>query len=173
MKTLTKMLLALIILISIFVAVLRLGCFAYPKDYNYLVREYSKRYEVDNELVFSVIKAESNFDKNATSKKGAIGLMQIMPQTGKWVAENIGMENYSPDLLYEPEINIEIGCYYLSYLIDLYENDTICALCAYNAGPSNVDKWLKNGKIDKIDFPETEKYVREVTKNIKIYDFLY
>lgn len=165
---------------AIFVGVLRLGCLIYPKDYQLTVKKYAKMYDVPDEIVFSVIKAESNYDENAQSPKGAVGLMQIMEPTGKWAAEKLEREEFSKELLYDPVINIEIGCFYLSYLLDLYGGDIKNALAAYNAGPSNVDKWLadekcsKNGKnLDHIPFSETEQYVKKVMRNIKIYDFLY
>ena len=153
---------------------LRLLCFIYPNNYVLSVKKYAKMYDVPQELVFSVIKAESNFDKNAVSLKGAVGLMQIMGTTGEWVAKKIEMDDFSKELLYEPDVNIEIGCFYLSYLLDLYKDDEKCALAAYNAGPANVDKWLTEQKtLEKIPFSETREYVKKVTKNIKIYDFLY
>lgn len=174
MKNLQKVLVILIVLISLVIGLLRLLCFVYPNNYVLSVKKYAKMYDVPQELVFSVIKAESNFDKNAVSKKGAIGLMQIMVPTGEWVAEKIKMNDFKKELLYEPDVNIEIGCFYLSYLLDLYKNNEKCALAAYNAGPANVDKWLKGQKtLEKIPFSETEEYVKKVTKNIKIYDFLY
>lgn len=174
MEKLQKILVALIILISLVIGVLRLLCFVYPNTYVLSVKKYAKMYDVPQELVFSVIKAESNFDKNAKSLKGAVGLMQIMEPTGKWVAEKIEINDFKKENLFEPDVNIEIGCFYLSYLLDLYKNDQKCALAAYNAGPANVDKWLKSQKtLEKIPFPETEEYVKKVTKNIKIYDFLY
>lgn len=174
MKKLQKVLVVLIILISFVIGMARLMCFIYPNNYVLSVTKYAKMYDVPQELVFSVIKAESNFDKNAKSKKGAIGLMQIMDTTGEWVAEKIEMDDFSKELLYEPDVNIEIGCFYISYLLDLYKNDEKCALAAYNAGPANVDKWLEGQKtLGKIPFSETEEYVKKVTKNIKIYDFLY
>ena len=180
MKHLQKILVYLIILISLVIGVLRLSCFIYPKDYELTVKKYARLYDIPDELVFSVIKAESNYDKNATSKKGATGLMQIMPETGVWAAEKISIEDFSPERLYEPDLNIEIGCFYLSYLLDLYSGNVQNALAAYNAGPANVDKWLKNeeysknGKdLYKIPFDETNDYVKKVMGNIKIYDFLY
>ena len=174
MEKLQKVLVALIILISLVIGVMRLLCFAYPNNYVLSVKKYAKIYDVPQELVFSIIKAESNFDKNAVSKKGAIGLMQIMEPTGEWVAEKIEMNDFKKENLFEPDVNIEIGCFYISYLLDLYKNDKKCALAAYNAGPANVDKWLKSQRtLEKIPFPETEEYVKKVTKNIKIYDFLY
>ena len=169
-----KILVALIILISITIGALRLLCFLYPNNYSIAVKKYSHMYDVPDELVFSVIKAESKFDKDVVSKKGAVGLMQIMEKTGEWASEKIGKVDYSRKSLYEPEVNIEIGCFYLSYLLDLYEGDIRCAVAAYNAGPANVDKWISDKKtLDEIPFSETEEYVKKVMKNIKIYDFLY
>lgn len=180
MKKIQSALVCLIILISLVVGTLRFLCFLYPNDYELTVKKYAKIYDVPEKIVFSVIKTESNYDKNALSKKGAVGLMQIMESTGDWAAKKIGIENFSPEQLYEPDVNIEIGCFYLSYLLDLYSNNTKCALAAYNAGPANVDKWLldkeysKDKKtLEKIPYPETENYVKKVMGDIKIYDFLY
>lgn len=180
MKKIQTALVCLIILTSLTLGVLRLGCFIYPKDYELTVKKYAKIYDVPQELVFSVIKAESNYDKNAKSPKGAMGLMQIMGATGDWAAKKIAIEDFREERLFEPDVNIEIGCFYLSYLLDVYSHNTKNALAAYNAGPANVDKWLmdkeysKNGKdLEKIPFEETDDYVKKVMGNIKIYDFLY
>ena len=180
MKKIQSLLVCLIILISLVVGSLRFLCFLYPNDYELTVKKYAKIYDIPPQLVFSVIKTESNYDKVAISPKGAIGLMQIMASTGEWAAQKIKIENFSPESLLEPDVNIEIGCFYLSYLLDLYSNNTKCALAAYNAGPSNVDKWLLDNEcskdkktLEKIPFPETENYVKKVMGSIKIYDFLY
>ena len=180
MRNIVKILVCLIILASLITGVLRFTCFIYPKDYELTVKKYAKLYDIPDELVFSVIKAESNYDKFAKSKKGAMGLMQIMPSTGEWASQKIAIEGFTPELLFMPDVNIEIGCFYLSYLLDLYSDNTQNALAAYNAGPANVDKWLldtnysKNGKtLDKIPFDETDDYVKKVMRSIKIYDFLY
>ncbi len=180
MKRFKLVLVYFIILISFVIGILRIGCFIYPNDYELAVKKYAKIYDVPKELVFSVIKAESNYNKNATSPKGAMGLMQIMENTGFWAAEKIGIEDFSKKRLYEPEVNIEIGTFYLSHLMDLYSENVKTAVAAYNAGPANVDKWLRekscsrDGKnLDKIPFDETRHYVEKVMRNIKIYDFLY
>lgn len=177
---LVKFMVFLIVVATLLIGVLRIGCFLYPKDYELTVKKFAEMYDVPSEVVFSVIKAESNYDENAKSSKGAIGLMQIMEPTGKWAAEKMGKEEFSEYLLYDPVINIEIGCFYLSYLMDLYAGNLENALAAYNAGPKNVDKWLKdknyskNGKVlDNIPFSETDDYVKKVMRNIKIYDILY
>ena len=180
MKKIQSVLVCIIMLISLVVGTLRFLCLLYPNDYELAVKKYAKIYDVPPELVFSVIKAESNYEEHALSKKGAVGLMQIMESTGDWAAKKLSIENFSRERLYEPDVNIEIGCFYLSYLLDLYSHDTKCVLAAYNAGPANVDKWLlddaysKDKKtLQKIPYSETENYVKKVMGNIKIYDFLY
>ena len=177
MKKLTKLLLGVIILITLIVGVLRFMCFLYPNEYKTSVNKYSNMYDLSDELVYAVIRAESKFDENAVSAKGAVGLMQIMEPTGDWAAEKIGLDSVD---LYDPDTNIHIGCFYLAYLLDMYDEDLKCTLAAYNAGQTNVNQWLedekysKDGKnLDKIPFDETEKYVEKVTNNIKKYGFLY
>ena len=159
---------------------MRVLCFLYPVDYKSTVEEFSDMYDVSEDLVYAVIKAESNFDEEAVSKKGAVGLMQITEDTGRWAAEKRGKEEFSKELLYDPVINVWIGCFYLSYLSDLYDGNIENVLAAYNAGPANVDKWLNDksysndGKeLFKIPFRETSNYVKTVKLNVKIYDFLY
>ena len=160
--------------LCVIVILCRAMCFVYPKKYEADVKKYARMYDIDEELIFSVIKAESNFNKNAVSKKGAVGLMQIMGDTALWVSERIGISDYSEENLTLPDKNIEIGAYYLSYLLDLYDDDVKCALAAYNAGPANVNEWLNGTKIlREIPFPETEKYVKKAQRYIKIYRLLY
>jgi len=180
LKKILKLFVILIAISAVIVGILRVACIFYPTEHKLTVEKYAQMYGIEEELVYAVIKAESNFDESAVSQKGAVGLMQIMESTGEWAAEKIGLNNYTKESLYNPEINIEIGCFYLSYLLDLYGNDVRCAVAAYNAGQANVDKWLgdemysKDGKsLDKIPFGETAKYVKKVMGNVKIYDFLY
>ena len=158
----------------------RAMCFVHPKKYEADVKKYARMYDIDEVLIFSVIKAESNFDKNAVSKKGAVGLMQVMEDTAAWVSDRIGIESFSKEDLFLPDKNIEIGAYYLSYLLDLYDDNVECALAAFNAGPGNVDVWLKDAQysqdgktLKEIPFPETENYVKKTQRYIKIYRLLY
>ena len=175
-----KVLVSLLAVVCTIVILCRAMCFVYPKKYEAEVKKYARMYDIDEELIFSVIKAESNFDSTAVSKKGAVGLMQIMEDTAIWVSDRIGISDFSESDLYLPDKNIEIGAYYLSYLLDMYDDDVQCVLAAYNAGLGNVDEWLKdtqyspNGKtLQKIPFPETEKYVKKAQRYIKIYELLY
>lgn len=152
--------------------------YLYPMKYSQEIISYAEIYNVDSALVASVINTESNFDEKAKSKKGAIGLMQIMPSTAEWVAGKIGLE-YNEENLYNGNYNIEIGTFYLSYL-NSYFNDEKLALCAYNAGIGNVKSWLANeeystdGKsLSKIPYNETKKYLNKVYKNYHYYKNKY
>lgn len=152
--------------------------YLYPMKYSQEIISYAEIYNVDSALVASVINTESNFDEKAKSKKGAIGLMQIMPSTAEWVAGKIGLE-YNEENLYNGNYNIEIGTFYLSYL-NSYFNDEKLALCAYNAGIGNVKSWLANEEystdsksLAKIPYNETKNYLNKVYKNYHYYKNKY
>jgi soluble lytic murein transglycosylase len=151
----------------------------YKKDYSQYVEKYSKQYNVDEELVYAVIKAESNFDEGATSRKGACGLMQLLDGTAREVAENSIIEYESAETLYNPEINIQLGIKYFSSLKKQF-GCTELALAAYNAGSGNVTEWIRNGtlkddgsNIENIPFKETNLYVRKVLNVYEKYKNLY
>lgn len=154
----------------------------YPKKYEEIVSLYAKEYNVDENLICAVIKAESNFDENAVSNKNALGLMQIMEETAKDVAKKsnieLNQENIKEDIL-NANNNIKIGTKYLSILLDKYKNIEL-SLAAYNAGTGNVDNWIekkilnKDGSnIENIPYKETNMYVRKILQNYKIYNRLY
>ena len=144
--------------------------FVYPKKYKNYVTFYAAENNLDSALVYAVIKAESNFDKNATSKSGAMGLMQLMPTTAKWIAEELG-DDYSEVNLYNPETNVRYGCFYLKYLFERF-SDVDAVVCAYNAGESVVKNWLDDNDTiseSKIDYPETKAYLKRVKGFYKVY----
>lgn len=152
----------------------------YPLIYQGIIKEYSEIYDVDPYLIAAIINVESKYDKNAVSNKGARGLMQISPITGRWAAEELGIDNFHLDMLFEPEINIMIGVWYLDILSSEFDGNMQLILAAYNAGSGNVDNWLKDqrysqdGKsLSRIPFEETREYVDRVIKGIKIYQLLY
>ena len=137
-------------------------------------------FKLNRYLVAAVIHCESRNIKDARSYKGAIGLMQIMPPTGEWIAEKLGIENYTEAMLLEPKHNIRFGCWYLKYLSDRYDDGDIDkVLAAYNAGPGNVEKWLNNdeysqeGRLTSIPFKATENYVEKVGYAAGKYEELY
>ncbi len=153
--------------------------YAFPYKYKDVVDEYSKEYNLNPLFVLSIIKAESKFNPDAHSHKGAYGLMQITEDTGKWIADQMGIQNFSGDMLYDENLNIKMGCWYLNNLYQEF-GDRDLVISAYNAGRGNVQKWLKdhnyskNGKdIHNIPFPETENYVKKVNIYYKIYKYLY
>lgn len=154
--------------------------YLYPYDYQDTINFYADRYEVDRNLVASVILAESKFRQDATSVHGARGLMQIMPETGSWIATQIEDDSFSVDKLYNVNMNIKYGTWYLSELQTEFEGNEVLALAAYNAGRGNVYEWMEkyhwniNFKdYTKIPFPETREYVKRVLENKKHYNKLY
>lgn len=136
-------------------------------------------FSLDPCLVASVIHVESSNRAAAVSPKGAVGLMQIMPSTGEWIAGKLGMTDYSEEKLTDPLINIRLGCWYLRYLSDKYGGLERTALSAYNAGPGNVDKWLNDpmygdGKrLISIPYAETAAYADKVLSAKEKYSELY
>ena len=154
----------------------------YPKTYQEIVSTYQEKYNIEESLIFAVIKAESNFKKDAISNRNARGVMQLMEETAKDVARKnnikLNTENMEEELC-DVEKNIEIGTCYLAMLIQRYENKEV-ALAAYNAGIGTVDGWIEKGIIQKdgtdienIPYKETNNYVRKILRDYKIYEDLY
>lgn len=151
----------------------------YPLKYSEIIKEQSEKYQLDPYLVMAVISTESRFRENASSHRGAKGLMQITEETAKWCVEKFEIQADSKNI-YQPRINIEIGCAYLEFLIELFDGKTETALAAYNAGQGNVSLWLNDKKysadgktLTDIPFPETKEYVEKVLKRYEIYKKLY
>ncbi len=150
---------------------------SHPREFSEFVEKYSDKYKVPEKICYAVIKCESGFDSAAKSHSGAIGLMQIMPDTFEYLCSLEG-ENYETGMLYDPETNIRFGIYYLSIL---YERFGIweTAFAAYNCGPTRVSQWISEGKADEsgrlleIPIAETKQYVQKVTDAIEKYEILY
>lgn len=150
----------------------------YTKEYTEQVEKYSKEYNVDTNLVYAVIKAESNFKPNAKSNKNAIGLMQLMEDTAKDLVKRVDLKISNEELkdkLYDVDININLGTKYLSILLERYGNVEI-AVTAYNAGIGTVDNWIEKdiiksdgSNIENIPYRETNNYVRKILRDYKIY----
>ena len=151
----------------------------YPKKYEDYVEKYSKEYNVDPLIVFSIIKAESNFKKDAKSSSGAKGLMQLMDATAEEMANKIDT-SIAEESLFEPEKNVMIGIRYYSELLKIYDGNMLLALTSYNAGIGNVNSWIAQGIIKKdgsdvenIPYKETNMYVRKIVNNYKMYQKIY
>lgn len=149
----------------------------FPYSYFSTVEKYCLMFDVDTSLAMALIKAESNFDKNAVSSANAKGLMQLTNDTFNYCNSHL---NITEADIFNPEDNIRAGVWYVSYLIKRYNGNTQNALAAYNAGASNVDKWLKNkdyssdGKtLDKIPFNETKNHSTKINNYKRIYEILY
>ena len=154
----------------------------YPFPYRSTVEEYSERYEVDRFLAIAVMKTESNFYEAARSHTGAVGLMQLMPETAAWIAYNLGEEHQIENMekLHDPETNIRYGTWYLAELEEEFNGNDVLALAAYNAGRGNVHHWIEeNGwtqnfsDVEKIPYEETRHYVKRVLHCREKYSELY
>lgn len=146
----------------------------YPLDFKDEIKASSAGYSLDKYMVCAVIYTESHFDKDAVSGPGAVGLMQIMPDTGAWAAGKMGLEGFTDDKLKDPETNIAIGCWYLKYLSDLFDGDMRKVLAGYNAGPNKVQDWVNSeGALGDIPYEETEQYLEKVLRYYEIYKGLY
>jgi len=152
----------------------------YPLLHNEIIEEYCAIYDVDKYLVHSIIRTESFYDENAVSQKGAMGLMQIMPETGRWIAEKLNLENFSDEDLFDCEKNIMMGVWYISYLSERFDGNLNNTIAAYNAGPTNVSKWLSEKNLSSdgknlidIPFEETKKYSEKVSSAYDMYLRIY
>ena len=153
----------------------------YPLGYLPLVQEKARYYDIDPILVLSVIRQESLFDPVALSRSSAYGLMQIIPSTGNAIAKELGID-ISSDMsrLFDPDINLTFGCFFLKGLLDRFEQNMVYALASYNAGPNAVTRWQKrfghleiDEFIENIPYGETRDYVKRIMKNYWIYKRIY
>lgn len=167
------------ILIIIIVNAVKLGVqTVYPRQYIDLVEENAEEFEIDKALLYAVIKTESGFDKNAVSSVGAMGLTQITPDTFQWLQTKTG-ESYEDEALFEPEISIYYGAYFLNMLLEEFDN-TETALAAYHAGRGRVNEWLADPRIspdgvvlENIPYEDTAGYVKRVMKITERYKNIY
>jgi len=139
----------------------------YPLHYQAIVRGHARNYGIDPALLAAVIYQESKFDTNAKSGSGAVGLMQLRPDTARGIAIRTGGSAFRVSDLSNPEINVRYGCWYLRHLYQKY-GDWQLVLAAYNAGQGNVDKWLSQQR-GEIPFAETRHYVDRVQDLRAIY----
>lgn len=180
--------------LAILLALIVLGCggwkiwqsdavqmrFVYMWDYQQDIITYSKKNHVDPFLVAAIIKNESGFDNKAVSHVGAVGLMQIMPETGRWIAEQMGLNDYKDENLYQTRTNIRMGCWYLGELEYEFKHNLALMLIAYNAGRGQTHAWMEKfswddnfNDLNAIPFPDTREYVTRVLQDRDKYYLLY
>ena len=155
----------------------RIKTLLYPKKYSAYVEKYAEEYNLDENLVYSIIKAESKFNEKALSRRGAKGLMQIADITRDWAIEELELND---DIdIYDPETNIRVGCWYLNTLYKEF-GKTELVIAAYNGGSGNVKKWLGDEEysndgenLHTIPFLETDRYITKVKKYYEQYNMLY
>lgn len=152
----------------------------FPIKYMQPIAAAANDYGFDPLIIASVVKVESGFNELAQSPKGARGLMQVMPETGAWAAEQMKLPEFDVEMLYEPELNLAIGTWYLRQLHRVFDGDEVIALAAYNAGQKRVQEWLDEGRwdgsedtLEDVPFEETRTYVRRVLTTHDIYTWLY
>ena len=142
----------------------------YPLRYEQIIRGHAANYRLDPALLAAVVYVESRFDPNARSDAGALGLMQLLPETAEGIALRTGGMRFVVADLGDPEINVRYGSWYLDHLRHRY-GDMRMALAAYHAGQGNVDRWRRDRL--GIAFPETRGYVAEVERLRRLYADAY
>jgi len=153
----------------------------FPILYEEILTKYAEKNNIDRSWVFGIVRAESAFIEDISSPVGALGLMQVMPKTGRSVAKMIGLKNFKKSKLRKAETNVPIGSAYMKMMLDKFDKNTVLATAAYNAGPHRVSKWLPKKTcieepdvwIELIPFNETRKYVRRVLYFSNIYDWRF
>lgn len=141
-----------------------------------MIRRYAREYDVNPSMISAVIARESHYDPYAESGVGARGLMQIMEDTGKWIASRQGNKDYQYEHLFDPDLNIRFGAWYLAYLSDIYQGNPVMIAAAYHAGSNNVNLWaLKYADderyltMEQIPTEDTKDYVRKVMNAYAVY----
>ncbi len=169
-----------IVLVTLFIKKDNLKRMKYSLEYDNYVQKYAEEHDMDPLFIHSVIFAESNHNPDAISNRGAVGLMQIMPETGYWISSKMGEKDFGENDLKDPETNIKMGTWLLNYLMDEFNDNEKSVLAAYNAGIGNVQEWLKNYEyssdgqnLDNIPFRETEEYVEKIRNAYASYKELY
>lgn len=155
----------------------------YPVRYEPQIRAYAGAYSLDPALVAALVQVESGGNARAVSGVGAMGLMQIMPDTGRWISRKLGAKGgFQPEALFDADTALLYGCWYLSYLFGLFGGETTCAVAAYHAGQGAVRGWLSDSAYSSDgrtlsafpdDAPRTRNYVSKVKKAYEYYQKAY
>lgn len=154
----------------------------YPLTYKKEVSKYGAKFGIDPMWIRSIMREESHFKADILSRSNAHGLMQVLPTTGKWIADKLGEKKFNKNKLWDPELNIRYGSWYLKYLSDLFKGDIFLATAAYNGGQGNIQRKVEAGpykdlpvleRLDKVPLAETRDYYKKVMGSYWNYTRLY
>jgi len=152
----------------------------YPLEHVDAIRDGARRYDLEPSLVAAVVYAESRFDEHARSSQGAVGLMQILPETAEQIARESGGVSFTAADLEDPRVNVRYGCYYLRQALDAFDGDVRAAVASYNAGMGAVSEWRAEAAADghelrprDLPYPETRAYVKKVLEARRVYRETY
>jgi len=152
----------------------------FPRPYWDSLRRHADENGLDPYLVSALIRQESEFNPSAVSHSNALGLMQLLPSTGKGEAKQLGLKGYNQDSLFDPNVNIELGTRYFRKMVDHFNGQVEYALAAYNAGDNRVEEWRSSGSyrdidefVESIPFTETREYVQAIVRNTEVYKRVY
>ncbi|MCL4417470.1 MAG: tetratricopeptide repeat protein [Actinobacteria bacterium] len=152
----------------------------YPYGFKEYIDKYSKQFNIDPLFVLAVIREESRFQPDAGSYAGALGLMQIIPKTGKGIASQLGIAKFDNQMLLDPELSIKMGAYYLSRQLESFNQNKYYAAGAYNGGPGSMNKWISSWGdkdieefIEYVSYDETRNYIKKVMGSYFFYQMLY
>ena len=153
---------------------------SYPQGYSEIVKKYSQLYGLDKNIIFSIMREESRYQTDVVSPAKAIGLMQLIPNTGRTTAKELGIKDYNKKKLYDPDTNIRLGSYYFKKVLDEFDGNVFFALGGYNAGPHRIHEWQKRFPglnvdefVEEIPFRETRNYIRRVLRSYGAYKAIY
>lgn len=173
-----KLILGIILLIIIIAVTIIMFFAVFPKKYSAYIDKYSEEFGIDKYVIASVINIESSYNPKSVSNAGAIGLMQLLPSTAFDMASRLNITISEKDLFNE-DINIKLGAYYLVYLLEIFDGNIINALASYNWGMQNVKNWLNKGNVDEygnvanIPVKETKDYLKKYNINQFVYKNIY
>ena len=154
----------------------------YPLTYDKEIKKYGAKFNVDKFWILSIMREESHFKEDILSRSNAMGLMQILPSTGKWIAGKLGEKNFNKNMLWKPDVNIRYGTWYLNYLAEMFKGDKFLASASYNGGQGNIQRKVEAGpyaklpvldRLDKVPLPETRDYYKKVMGSHWNYKRLY
>ena len=152
----------------------------YPLYYTDHLQKHTTKYEIDPLFVAAMIREESRYNADIVSYAGAVGLMQIMPATGRHIADRLKMPKFSKSMLYNPDINIQMGAWYMKSLMNQFDNNHALVAGAYNGGPGRMRRWIEAKKIPDLDefvediwIDQTRRHIKKVIDSYIIYQELY